>query len=248
MSYEPLDIKPKILDQIDGEITLDGNRQRRFPHGGIEIQFYAVDESQRGRYQTAFIEGDSLKAAIYQHLQPPRCLEARPFVDISIVEDIDETDKKRGFSLRYLQAPPPANVEAFLEVLRGVANRKHTRLIHNEFYIGRCRNVVRKDGSIERINDLYFLDAREMLGKIPKVLKEAESINGSVSRLHAHIKLFRDGNYYIWDDGSAKGSTILHHGRGTAEEIDQKVGRKLENGDVVYFGKACVRFRLLRKS
>ena len=98
-----------------------------------------------------------------------------------------------------------------------------------------------------RKNDLYFLDPREYSGRMSKELKASERINQSVSRMHAHISYNeKHDSYHVHDDGSSKGTTLLRGGRGVAITIDQNIGKALENGDVLCFGKARVRFKLIK--
>lgn len=250
-TLEPLEIKQKILSRIDDEIVAVGGGQRRFPHAGIEICFFAADEAAKGKFRVAFVENSTLEKAIRDYLQPPRCTEAKPDVEIKFIEEVDENFDKNGFQIKFLAEKsnqPATDFEAYLEVLEGLTNRKQMRLVNDLTYIGRCETTRRKDGQIVRANDLYFLDARELSGTIPKELKENERINQSVSRIHAHIRFNAgDGNYYIYDDESRKGTSILRGGRGAAENVDRSAGKELKNGDMIFFGKARVKFRLVKK-
>ncbi len=247
MNFEPLEIKNAIFKEINLQIISD-DKGRRFPHPGIEVQLLAPADEQKNKFQMAYVDNYVLQNAIYEHLKEPRCLKTTPFVEISFIEQTDDAEmSKKGFLLRYIAQPPPLETEVYLEILEGYANRKQIRLIHEETYIGRCQKVVNKHGGIERINDLYFPDVREMKGKIPKKIKDFEGINNSVSRLHAHIKLV-GGNYYLFDDESSKGTTILHEGRGKSETIDNVSGKKLNHNDIVSFGKASVKVRVVKKS
>jgi hypothetical protein len=177
----------------------------------------------------------------------PRCAKANPFVELSFIEETEETEmQKNGYRLRYISQTPSSDSAFYLEVLEGFANRKQMRLVHTETYIGRCRKVLKSHGGIERINDLYFPDVREFKGKVPKKLKDAENINNSVSRLHAHLK-FVGGHYFLFDDESSKGTTILPEGRGNSESVDKFSGKKISHNDIISFGKATVRVREVRK-
>lgn len=247
MSFEPLEIKNAILKELNLQIIAD-DKGRRFPHPGIDIQLLAPEDEQRNKFQMAFADNDVLRNAVYEYLKEPRCLRATPFVEISFIEQTDDAEMlKKHFLLRYIAQRPPAEREVYLEVLEGYANRKQMRLINDETYIGRCQKVVNKHGVIERINDLYFPDVREIKGKVLKKIRDFEHINNSVSRLHAHIKLV-GGNHYLFDDESSRGTTILPEGRGKSETIDSFSGKKLNHNDIVSFGKAVVRIRVVKKT
>jgi len=246
MNFEPLEIKNAILKELNLEIISD-ERGRRFPHPGIEIQLFAPEDADKNKYLASF-GGNILQNEIHGFLKEPRCLKATPFVEIGFIEETEDAAmKKNGFLLRYIAKTPAADTEVYLEILEGYANRKQMKLVHERTFIGRCQTVVNRHGGIERVNDLYFPDAREMKGKIPKSLKDAETINISVSRTHAHIKSV-GGHYFLFDDNSSKGTTILPGGRGISERVDKLSGKKLANNDVITFGKATVKVRVVKKS
>jgi len=246
MNFEPLEIKNAILKELNLQIITD-ERGRRFPHPGIEVQLLAPEDGDKNKYLASF-GNNVLQNEIHSVLKEPRCLKATPFVELGFIEETEDAGmKKKGFLLRYITKAPDADREVYLEILDGYANRKQMKLIHNETFIGRCQKVANRHGSIERVNDLYFPDAREMKGKIPKALKTAENINISVSREHAHIK-FAGGNYYLFDDDSSRGTTILPEGRGQSEAVDKFSGKKLGNNDIISFGKARVRVRVAQKT
>jgi len=248
MKFEPLEIKNAILKELNLEIISDA-KGRRFPHPGIEVQLLALEESDQNKLLSAL--GDNiLQGEIHRHLTEPRCLKATPLVEIGFVEETEDAQmKKKEFLLRYIAktTAAAADAEVFLEIQEGYANRKQMKLVHDETFIGRCQNVANRRGGVERVNDLYFPDAREVRGKIPKALKAAENINISVSRVHAHIK-YAGGSYYLFDDGSSRGTTILPAGRGKSESIDRFSGKKLSNNDLISFGEARVKVRIVKKS
>lgn len=245
MKHEPLEIKNAILKELNLEIISD-ERGRRFPHPGIEVQFLAEEEGERNVYLAAFGE-NRLQNEVHGFLKEPRCLKVSPFVEISFVEFIEDAKiLKKGFLIRYIAEPPPDETEVYLEVLSGKANRKQMRLIYPETFIGRCQKVSNR-GVIVRVNDLYFPDARELQGKIPKDLRDAENINNSVSRRHARIK-FIGGNYYLFDDKSSKGTSILPEGRGSSETVDNLTGIIIGHNDIISFGKAMIKVRIVKKS
>lgn len=246
MKHEPLEIKNSILKELKLQLISD-SKGRKFPHPGIEVQILAPEDAHRNKITAYFGEG-KLQSEIHNVLQEPTCAKATPFVEISFIEETDDADfLKKEYLLRYISKAPQSDTEVYLEVLEGFANRKQMRLVHQETYIGRCQKVVNNSGAIERVNDLYFPDAREVKGKIPKTLKEAEKINTSVSRMHAHIKSV-GGYYFLFDDDSTRGTSVLPEGRGSSEAVDNLSGKKISNNDIISFGKATVRVRVVKKS
>lgn len=246
MNFEPLEIKNAILKELALEI-MNTEKGRRFPHPGIEVQLFTPDNSSKNKYQITLADNDGLKEAIHEFLQEPRCAKVAPFLESAFIEESEDANfKRKGYFLRYIPKPPVPDAEYYLEVSEGFANRARMRLVFDETFIGRCQNVVEKGGGIVRINDLYFPDSREVKGKIPKALRDAENINNSVSRMHAHIKNI-GGSYFLFDDESSRGTKILPGGRGTAEQVDKVSGKKLGHNDLISFGKAVVKVRVVKK-
>jgi hypothetical protein len=246
---EPLETKQAILREIDNSIVAIGGGIRKFPYPIIEIRIIVSDEAMKGIFHAAFVDNKILETSIHTHLQPPRCEAAEPVVKIVLIADSNETQTSNHFEISYISDTLRSkDAEAYLEVLEGLANRKQLHLQYQETFIGRCEQAEARGSKIIRKNDLYFLDAREFAGRVSKELKENEMLNQSVSRIHAHIKFNeRDGCYYIYDDGSSKGTTLLRGGRGVAENVDRNIGKELKNGDVICFGKTKVKFKLVKK-
>lgn len=247
---EPLETKQAILGEIDAAIIAVGGGRRKFPYPIVEIRLFVSDDATRGVFRAAFIDNKILETSIHNHLQPPRCDAAEPVVKIVLIEASDESQASKGFEILFTsEIQRSKDTEAYLEVLEGLANRKQLHLQHQETFIGRCEQAEARGSKIIRKNDLYFLDAREFLGKVSKELKENAMLNQSVSRIHGHIKFNeRDGCYYIYDDGSSKGTTLLRGGRGIAENVDRNIGKELKNGDIICFGKTKVKFKLVKKT
>jgi hypothetical protein len=248
MNHERLEIKKSILRKVESEINTDSNG-RRFPHPCIEIQLFAPNEADENIFKNTF-ENNILHNEVNSLLSPPRCtVPAKPSIIFSYIQNTEDIELvKNGFVLKFLskRAEENSDTEMFLEVLEGVANRKRMRIIYDETFIGRCENVEKKGGGIYRKNDLYFPDAREIKGEITDELKAAEKINGSVSRLHARLRK-QNNKYILYDDGSTFGTTLLRGNRGTSYEISGKVGKEIEEGDVISFGKAKVKVVVQKK-
>jgi hypothetical protein len=245
-TIEPLELREAILREIDDGIVAVGNNRRVFPYSAIEISFFVLDDKSEGRLRAAFVKSNLLEETIHDHLRPPRCQPAEPHVSIRFTRPANETTPPKGFAINLVSGfAEPNETGAYLEVLEGVANCKQIRLRFHETFIGRCEHPETKSARVIRRNDLYFLDPREDKVRISRELGANERINQSVSRTHAHIAYNENQNtYYVYDDGSRKGTTLLRGGRGITVNVERNVGKALENGDVVCFGKAKVRFKI----
>jgi predicted component of type VI protein secretion system len=69
--------------------------------------------------------------------------------------------------------------------------------------------------------------------------EEEADENLSVSRRHAHIA-FDEGAYRIWDDRSARGTSIVRGGR-TVRVPASARGTRLVSGDEIVLGRARLR-------
>jgi predicted component of type VI protein secretion system len=90
--------------------------------------------------------------------------------------------------------------------------------------------VVDKGRRTMRHNDVPFLDRQD-------------EINLTVSRAHAHIEFSpRDGEFRLYDDGSAQGTRVIRDGRYL--DVPRQAGRgvKLRHGDELELGRARLRF------
>jgi hypothetical protein len=101
-------------------------------------------------------------------------------------------------------------------------------------YVGRLRNVTdRESGHMLRRNDFIFARHPDPL-----------STNSSVSRLHAKI-VFEDGHFYLYDTGSANGTSISRDGMTVELPRAEIKGEVLRDGDILNFGSAQVSFNFI---
>jgi FHA domain len=248
-NIEPLELKRAVISEIDDAIVAIGDNKRVFPYRTIEIRLLIGDEAMRGLFRAAFVDNNLLEETIHAHLKPPRCEEAEPRVKIIFTDEKDKPQLKKPYDITFISDLGPKDAEAYLEVLDGLANRKQIHLKHLETFIGRCEYPAARGEKMVRKNDLFFLDSRDYQGRMSKDLKANEKVNQSVSRTHAHIYYNeQQDSYYIYDDGSSKGTTLLRGGRGVAVNVDRRVGKLLENGDIICFGKAKVKFKVIGKN
>jgi hypothetical protein len=89
-----------------------------------------------------------------------------------------------------------------------------------------------REGRIVRRNDVVFLESDE-------------EINCSVGRTHARIWFDSEKNeFFILDEGSRYGTRILRGGSVIEVPAGEPEGVRLQSGDEVYCGQACLRFTL----
>jgi pSer/pThr/pTyr-binding forkhead associated (FHA) protein len=95
--------------------------------------------------------------------------------------------------------------------------------------IGRLPEVLDRDRRVVRRNQIVFTDREN-------------GINQTVSRAHAHIRRTEQGEYRLFDDHSSCGTRVFRGGRTIALPAGSPRGTRLQPGDEIYVGQACLRF------
>lgn len=112
--------------------------------------------------------------------------------------------------------------------------RNNYVIIKRTTYLGRLRNIVDKEtGQMLRRNDFVF--ARH---------HDPNSINNSVSRLHAKI-VYSDSKFTLYDTGSANGTAVIRNGERKELMRAELEGITLEDGDILQLGSAQLSFNLI---
>jgi pSer/pThr/pTyr-binding forkhead associated (FHA) protein len=149
------------------------------------------------------------------------------------VEDVTvRVDEKQGRILEVYNLKPEIPRLARLTLMSGEVYRDNYLITKRVTNIGRLRNVIDKSSSnMIRNNDFIF--ARNM---------DENSPNSSVSRQHATIE-FRNNQFYLFDNGSANGTSIERAGSDPIEvSPESREGVALEDYDIIRFGTALARF------
>jgi hypothetical protein len=132
------------------------------------------------------------------------------------------------------ESPPPEQLPAHelkLTIVSGSAEKPAYTLTLDRINLGRCADVRDSRNHLIRMNDVVFKDA-------------AGSVNDTVSRRHAHIDYNEtSGDYRLFDDRSAHGTTIVRHGKTIMVPASTR-GVRLQNGDEIVLGEARVRVRM----
>jgi len=127
-------------------------------------------------------------------------------------------------------APEPAP-PAQLVVVKGSTTKKSYALSAERTNVGRIAEVLDRERRVARRNQVVFADA-------------GDPANETVSRAQAHIVRAPSGEYRLFDDHSSHGTRIFRDGRTIALPSGSPRGVRLQPGDEIYFGQACVRFEV----
>jgi hypothetical protein len=130
-----------------------------------------------------------------------------------------------------VQMPMPSTGERptlELTVLKGAATRKVYSFPAGRLNLGRMEEIVDDEGRVRRRNDVAFL--------------EEGDINQTVSREQARI-LYDEatGELRLRAEHGASSTRILREGRSIDVSSRDTRGIKLQSGDEIYFGRACVK-------
>lgn len=231
-----LEVRAGVLDEVEARVQPVGDGQRRFPYNQLVVHVRAGDEDRRDIFESAFVEGDRLKADILARL---RRAGARlpPHLDVQVVyaADDDEATAARGFRVEFRRARRGPQPRARFTVLKGRAQTSELEMTRPNLNVGRLLDVKDERDLIVRRNDLVFDDLDD-------------EVNKSVSRAHAHVFFDeREGAFRIADDHSAQGTHIFRDGRTFQVPRNSPRGSRLRTADEIYLGRAVVRFDLLEE-
>jgi hypothetical protein len=127
---------------------------------------------------------------------------------------------------------PPQPARARLVVVKGETVDPTVDIVGERVNVGRQAEVLDRDHRVVRRNQLVFTDTDA-------------PVNQTVSRQQAHIRRTAAGEYRIFDDHSTYGTRVFRAGRTMELPSGSPKGLRLEDGDEIYFGQACVRFEIV---
>lgn len=244
----PLALRRRVLDAVEDRMEALGGA-RYFGGGRLGVTLYAADDAHAGILREAFVAGDALQQAVHDRLHEAGVAEPERLTVTAAVETAEAPDAP-PFALTWeapAEAPPaePAELPAeaptpapavpatvHLTIERGQAEQDaYTFTEAALIYVGRLAEVVNEAGHVTRRNDVAFLDG-------------ADPVNATVSREHAYLELDRAaGAYRLVDQDSACGTSVYRAGHAGLLPVRRR-GVTLQAGDLLYFGKAAVRYEV----
>jgi hypothetical protein len=237
---QPIEVRKATLDEVEDLVEPASRSRRIFPYNRVTVEVVAADARRRAAMEAVLGERSDLGRAVLARLTsagcpPPKDLHVR----LKVVKRAGaDWEKGRAFRLQCehveAQAPEPspprsAPGAAALVIVKGETTDARYLLRGGCTNIGRLTEVVDRDRRVVRRNQVVFTDCKN-------------GINLTVSRTHAHIARNPSGEYRLFDDGSSSGTRILRGGRTLALPPGSPRGTRLQPGDEIYFGQACMRF------
>jgi len=231
----PLEIRRAVLDDAEAHVVAVGEGKRLFPYNRVTVHLLAPDPQERAALEVAAKEGWALELEIAGRLRDRDC-PVPPDLAVEIVMEEEALPQfgDRRFFVEYTksEASPAAaeTVRPLLEltVLKGDATQHVYELEGPRVMLGRLEEVVDADGRVRRRNDVAF--------------REEGEINSTVSREHARIAWDEESaGYWLRAEQNASGTRIYREGRTIEVSAHDRRGVRLQPGDEIYLGRACVK-------
>jgi len=232
-SDELLLVHHGILDEVASKVQTVRRGERIFPFNHLVVRLASPDAARRALFEAAFSDQHRLANDIRECLAGAGCEIPPGFaVEIETAESgpksVDILYANRSAQPVLAAKPGPARVT----IARGKAGQESFVLDKARINIGRLEELTDSRQRVVRRNDIVFEDG-------------ADEANATVSRGHAHIRLDAEtSEYRICDDSSEYGTRIFRDGRSIEVPSGGKRGERLNPGDEIYLGRACLRFEI----
>ncbi len=231
----PLEIRRAVLDDAESRVIAVGEGRRIFPFNRLTVHLLASDPQERAALEIAAREGWALELEIGGRLRDRDC-PVPPDLTVEIVMEEEPLPQfgDRRFFVEYAKGETaPAAAETVrplieLTVLKGDATQRVYEPEGPRILLGRLEEVVDADGRVRRRNDVAFHEQGE--------------INSTVSREHARITWDDEtAGYWLRAEQNASGTRIYRAGRTIDVSAHDRRGVRLQPGDEIYLGRACVK-------
>jgi hypothetical protein len=216
-SREPLEILHAIVECVEKRIEPAGRGKYVFPFNRIGIQISSGSCEQRARFEAVFESEPSLEARIAERLRRSGCVLTGLSIELTYVDkgEVGWTDSE--FQVNFARSAAPSGTVTDLELRVAGSHARNYVFAESRVNIGRSAEVRDSQNRLSRTNHIAVAEA-------------------AVSRSHAHIEWIDDpGEYRIYDDRSAYGTTLLRNGS-TIPVPSGSRGVRLQNGDTVMIG------------
>ena len=237
----PLEIVHAVLDRAEHEVQELGSGRRVFPYNGVRLAVAAParDRQARARLEAVLAGPPSLVERLVDRLQRAGCADVRVTSQLVFVRQQGPDWDDPRFHVTFERiVEPAARVDSGtpargrtatprlrLTVIKGTTEQKGYAFAGGRVDIGRRTEVLDQRQRLVRTNQVAFAD-------------DDTPDNRSVSRRHAHIEYVEsEGQYRIWDDRSAHGTSIVRDGK-TIKVAAGARGMRLVGGDEIALGHA----------
>jgi hypothetical protein len=229
----PLESIDRAAEEIARHVQPAGRGRYTFPFTDVCVTFVVVDAEMQTRFDAICAGPPSLHDRVLQRLASAGCAGVAVDVRVAFASAPEAGWPRPEFNVALSRRPPTAGlppsaaIRVELIVLQGAADRGSYAFTSLPIAIGRGAEVRNQQQHLLRINDVVFVEG-------------ADEITQSVSRRHARI-VGDDttGRPRLVDDNSARGTSIIRHGRGIIVPRGSR-GLGLQSGDQIVLGQARI--------
>jgi FHA domain len=233
----PLEVIHDVLDALEQAVVAAGRGRRVFPYNTITVLLAAASPEARSRYEAVVDDRPTLRERILDRLRSTGAEVDDVDVKVAFAPQARADWKAAHFHVEFARvtAPletvtvaQPARDPLEITILNGTALEPTYTLNLAHIDLGRGIDVRDTRNHLLRTNHVAFTEGDG-------------DINKSVSRRHAHITCDpASGDYRIFDDGSAHGTSVLRNGSAIVVRSGSR-GVRLRDGDEIALGEARVR-------
>ncbi len=236
---EPLELRRSLLDAIEHAAE---PYRRDFVFNRLVVHVLVPDGRARRRYEAA-LEGqpEAFPQAVLRRLAEagipaPGTLNVGWKLHRTPPQRLQSRFAGQPFYVELLRRRLTGT--ATLKVVRGRATREAFVIRSGgPVTIGRQAEVTDERGRVVWRNAVAFLDYED-----PRLDAEEQHIHATISRVHARIQYDEaDALFRLYDEQSTCGTSVVREGFLVPFQVKQQPVA-LQHGDLIYFGKACVRF------
>jgi hypothetical protein len=232
----PLEVIHAIIDVIEQEVVPAGRGRRVFPYNTVNVVIAVGSPAVQARYEVLLENGPTLGERILERVREAGAEVAGIDVTLAFSDEPEAGWTAPDFDLQCSRVKTPVEVVAIaapvrepivLTAVRGTVTEASYSLSQARIDVGRGVEVRDTRNQLLRTNHVAFME-------------DADEVNRSVSRRHAHITCDASGTYRLHDDGSAHGTSILRNGATISVRSGSR-GVRLRDGDEIILGEARVR-------
>jgi len=242
----PLEIRRAVLEDVESRIVSAGAGKRIFPYNRVSVRLFAATAQEKVDLEAIVQDAWDLPRDIRERLAERDAKVPPGFqAEIGVEERAEPLPDGRRYRVDYerdegamssaatavssaaVAAPERPTVE--ITVMQGTSSEKVYQFPGmTRINLGRMREVVDEEGRVRRRNDVAF--------------EEKGDHNETVSREHARIVWDeRSGDLRLRTEPGASGTRIVREGRSIEVSGHDPRGIRLQSGDEVWLGRACVK-------
>ncbi len=236
---EPLELRRSLLDEIEHAAE---PYRRSFPFHGLTLHVLAPDEAARQRFETALGgQREPFAAAVLRRLADaripaPGSLHVRWKFHGAPPQKLKNRFEEHPYHVEWHQRRAAAT--ATLKVIAGRASKEEYVIRSGApVTLGRQAEVTDERGRIVWRNTVAFLDYED-----PRLDEDEQHIHATISRVHARIAYDEAAAAFrLYDEQSTCGTSVVRKGFLVPFQV-RRQPVALQDGDLIYLGKASLRF------